>query len=92
MALITEKYEITNEIQVASIYEFLVEFEGGYEAFQKRHPEYMGDDDDDILDHIDSDMDEIEAILKADSRLWSVDYIEGLFFYIRQWEIRGEEE
>ena len=91
MTMITEKYEITNEIQVASIYEFLVEFPEGYEAFQKRHPEYTGNDDD-ILNYIDSDMDEIEAILKADSGLWSVDYIEGLFFSFRQWEIRGEEE
>ena len=83
------KGKMIGEWTFVSIYEFLNETEW-LEAFCKRHPEYNPDDeDDDVLEYIESDEDEIRDILEADHRLWSVKYIQERnydYFLIRQWE------
>lgn len=88
MTMITKIYEIKEETTAVSLSEFLHEPQW-FEAFCKRHPEYDPEHDDmyDIV--VGSDMCEIQAILEADHRLWSVDYIQERnedYFLIRQWE------
>lgn len=92
MTMITEIHRIKEERTYASLHEFLNETEW-FEAFCKRHPEYKPDEDDDMDDIHDimsgSDMCEIQAILEADNRIWSVDYIQERnedYFLIREWE------
>lgn len=86
MTMIQEFYDVIDEQTVASLHEFLNETEW-YEAFCKRYPEYHDNDDFDIHEHISSDMCEIQEILSADHRIWSVDWIEeGDYFLIRQWK------
>lgn len=89
MTLKHNKKGMIDEWTVESIYAFLNQPEW-LEAFCKRHPEYNPDDeDDDVLEYIESDEDEIRDILEADHRLWSVKYIQERnydYFLIRQWE------
>jgi calcineurin-like phosphoesterase family protein len=86
MTMITEIYRIKEEGTVVSLCEFLNETEW-HEAFCKRYPEYHDNDDFDIHAHISSDMCEIEAMLQADHRIWSVEWIEEAdYFLIREWE------
>ncbi|UVF62488.1 hypothetical protein QKV95_gp014 [Poseidoniales virus YSH_150918] len=86
MTMIQEFYNVIEERTVVSLHGFLNETEW-YSAFCERYPEYHDNDDFDIHANISSDMCEIQAILDADHRIWSVDWIEKEdYFLIRQWE------
>lgn len=91
MTMIQELYDVIAETKVASLHEFINSEPEWYDAFCKRYPDFHDNDDFDIHAHISSDMCEIQAILDADHRIWSVDYIEDSrynddYFLIRQWE------
>ena len=90
MVLLGEFFRVKKEKTVFSLGEFLNEPKW-FEAFCKRHPEYdPNDNNSDIYEIMfGSDMCEIEAILEADHRIFTVDCLENrsdTYFLIREWE------
>jgi hypothetical protein len=93
MTLLNNVYRIISEWRVESLSEFLNEPQW-YEAFCKRYPEYHDNDDFDIHAQISSDMCEIQAMLDADHKMFTVDCLDDggyTYFLIREWEKVSEQ-